>query len=217
MEWDKIEKNWKKQLNEREIAPSGDAWNKLAQQLDQQEQKVKVIAYKKWLAIAACLVLGGMISWMLLLLSSITNDGVIIPEINEQMVVEIEDSIESKTKSTNDTLLITEKPSKAIVNSNKTESKKDNYQQIISNNKLLEDKKEENIAQNEVINQTHPTKLLPIIVPVKAPNKIVVDSNSILQQVEGEVELEYRDTKLKKIYDSTKKVIVDMSNSKYEK
>lgn len=55
MEPDKFEKHIKDKLNERELKPSKDAWNKLEHRLDEQEQRG---AYKSfwWIGIAASVV-----------------------------------------------------------------------------------------------------------------------------------------------------------------
>ncbi|WHT37720.1 hypothetical protein QNH98_11120 [Myroides sp. mNGS23_01] len=59
MEWSKIDQEWKKQLDERSIAPSARAWDQLTKQLDDRDKKKTRSALTLGIGIAACLVVGG--------------------------------------------------------------------------------------------------------------------------------------------------------------
>ncbi len=212
MEWGKIEKNWKKQLEDREITPSDAAWQKLAQQLGQEEKQEKQIAYKKWLSLAACFLVGGAIAWMLLP-SAVNNiEDQLTSPMKEIIVVDAEeiiqnDVVEEKNESNNQ-ITVYNKEKDVIKNSHYEESR-------IAQINTIKDTSKAKVTQDA---ELATSKLIPIIIEkIETNNRIVVDSNKLLKQVEGEVEIEYRETKLKKIYETTKKVVVDISNSKYEK
>ena len=216
MEWDKIENDWKKQLDNREIIPSDAAWQKLAQQLGQEEKKVKKLAYKKWLSLAACLLVGGAIGWMLLPSISNSIENQLINPIEENIVVEVEEMIQNPIQ--NDVVQEESKSNNQVVVQGKEQVVLKNTQQeesrIVDVN-VLKDISIEKASQDK---ELATSKLIPITIDKRdTTNRIVVDSNKLLKQVEGEVEMEYRETKLKKIFETTKKVVVDISNSKYEK
>lgn len=216
MEWGKIEKGWKKKLGYREIIPSDTTWQKLTQQLEQEEKKVKKIVYKKWLSLVACLLVGGAIGWILIPSTSKSienqsiqpfeeNSFVDVNEINPN-IIQNENSIEEKTASAEQI---------AIYEKEKTNLKIIQKETLrIAQINDLQDV--EQVVENDNLSIT---KLIPVNIEKKEviANRIVVDSNALLKQVEKEVEIEYRETKLKKIYETTKKVVVDISNNKYEK
>lgn len=216
MEWGKIEKGWKKKLGYREIIPSDTAWQKLTQQLEQEEKKVKKIVYKKWLSLVACLLVGGAIGWILIPSTSKSienqsiqpfeeNSFVDVNEINPN-IIQNENSIEEKTASAEQI---------AVYEKEKTNLKIIQKETLrIAQINDLQDV--EQVVENDNLSIT---KLIPVNIEKKEviANRIVVDSNALLKQVEKEVEIEYRETKLKKIYETTKKVVVDISNNKYEK
>lgn len=51
----------------------------------------------------------------------------------------------------------------------------------------------------------------------KPQQKVMVDSQDLLKQVEGEIEVEYRETKVNKLIHTAKKAVVDISDSRLEK
>lgn len=206
MEWNKIEKDWKKQLDEQSIAPSAAAWDKLSQQLDKREKKKKRGVITTWIGIAACLVVGGMIGLLLLKTEpSIEFNGIDSPTVEQQLVIE-----EVKAEDV---------------------FSEENEVRTVDKDLSVSPRKEKERIQIQSIAQIENTTSIPTITKrekmdsliideiwVKKPQrKVVVDSNNLLKQVEGEIEVEYRETKLKKIIETTRKAVVDLSDSRYEK
>lgn len=208
MEWSKIERNWKKQAEERAIAPSEAAWDKLSTQLDNREKKIKRLTYIKWTSLAACLVVGGILGLLFLQ----TDKTIQLPTTDfllqqEQLTIEETrpEEIQAEDKQQGAGKIVPISVQK---------------QGIVARNS-----KDKQVAQAEV--------QIPLQVPYKKERidslvideiwvrkpqkKIIVDSDNLLDQVEGEIEIEYRETKVKKIIDTAKKVVVDLSESKYEK
>lgn len=208
MEWSKIDKDWKKQLDERTIAPSPAAWDKLAQQLDVRDKKVKRIAIRKWMGLAACLVIGGMLG----LIFWVTSPSRTSPTSEKSSLEHYVGTDKTKPEDSEEQHHRV-KPQEFIVpNHGKLEKGGVETQ-------LLQLAEIEPIVPGTTATKREKMDSLVIdeIWVKKNQRKVMVDSNDLLKQVEGEIEVEYRDTKLKKIIDTTKKAVVDLSESRYEK
>ena len=205
MEWNKIEKDWKKQLDEQSIAPSAAAWDKLSQQLDKREKKKKGSVITTWIGIAACLVVGGLVGLLLLKTEkSISPNSIEFFPTEQQLVVEETNRQEIVEKEED------------IVFDSKGREVKNGVREKVTHNQVAQVNNTIHIVP-EYTREKIDTLIIDEIWVKKTPPKVVVDSNDLLKQVEGEIEVEYRDTKLKKIIDTTKKAVVDLSDSRYEK
>lgn len=205
MEWSKIDKDWKKLMEERSIAPSPVSWDKLAQQLDTREEGIKKLTFQKWIRIAACLLVGGILG----LVFWTTSPSITPPSSQEHYVV----TDEANTRNSNE------------------QQNRVKPQEIIVPNHEQPQEKEETVTQffqlaeiepivpktTEMKREKMDSLVIDEIWVKKSQRKVMVDSNDLLKQVEGEIEVEYRDTKLKKIINTTKKAVVDLSESRYEK
>ncbi|WP_158962170.1 hypothetical protein [Myroides fluvii] len=204
MEWNKVDKDWKKQLDERTIAPSAAAWNKLSQQLDNREKKKKRGVITTWMGIAACLVVGGLIG---LLLSKaeqpLDSNTIHLPTTDYQVVVDTQQED------------VGAKEEVRLVETGGGESKKVVEEKVVR--KELVQAEKTMPSGIEYKRERIDTLVIDEIWVKKTPPKVVVDSNDLLEQVEGEIEVEYRETKVNKLINTAKKVVVDISDSRYEK
>lgn len=208
MEWRKIEQEWKKKVEGRTIAPSATAWDRLAQQLDGEEKKVKKLAYKKWMAIASCLLVGGLVAIVVMQLDSsnaIEDKPVYRPTEVQQVVMEERPALELEKTAVEQAVSKKSVPIKepVVVESHVL------VQQL---NPIAVELKIPEASKTEEVE----TLLKEELRVQKTPTKVIVNSNNLLKQVEGEIEIEYRDTKLMKMRESAKKFVADISNSKYE-
>lgn len=204
MEWSKIDKDWKKQVDKRTIAPSAAAWDKLAKQLEHREQKVKTLAYKKWIGVAACLIVGGILGLIFLQIEHIIQKAGPKVGIEEYQVVEIEKPLEE----------VQERREERVVPI-----------QLTKPNQVQRSDVEVQLATSD-IQITKPIEyktervdslIIDEIWVRKPQQKVMVDSQDLLKQVEGEIEVEYRETKVNKLIHTAKKAVVDISDSRYEK
>lgn len=199
MEWNKIEKQWKHRLDKREITPSDEMWTKLSSQLDQEQLSAKKSFLKYWIGIAASLLI--IAGFFLNYDNSIEY---------EKGLINI-DSLDIKSKQQNNKIVDTEKKDlieekkDAEIEEVKTVTKKQKTVNTVKNIQIVEVAKE--IKEDTIQNIAEETFENPII---QKPNRrIVVNSDDLLNQVEKEIEVEYRESVIKKIYDKTKKVIVE--------
>lgn len=207
MEWNKIDKQWKEGLEDREITPSSSAWDKLSSQLDKQAEVKERSNLKLWIGIAASLLIGGfsVVQFVLPSTDSQAIPTIELPTVNqiERVVVESE-STEAITDTISAKQNKTEHINNAIKPMDRVGKQSTTHKQLAKNN-MVED----------TISTLKPESLKEVFIePVvnKSSKRIVVSSDDLLNQVEGEIEIEYRESVIKKIYDKTKKVIVERSN-----
>ncbi|WP_060874237.1 hypothetical protein [Myroides odoratus] len=206
MEWSKIDQEWKKQLDERSIAPSARAWDQLTKQLDDRDKKKKRSALTLGIGIAACLVVSGIMGLIFWKTEQrIPANPTDSPATEQYMVVEdtgTEETLEQRTQ--------VEPIRQNSVVHQKEVMKKGHLEQLVQ--------VEHSIQITPTPKREKMDSLTIDEIWVNKPQrKVMVDSNHLLKQVEGEIEVEYRETKLKKIIDTTKKAVVDISESRYEK
>ncbi|WP_413513021.1 hypothetical protein [Myroides odoratus] len=210
MEWSKIEQNWKKQAEERAIAPSEAAWNKLSKQLDDRNKKIKRLNYTKWMGLAACLVVGGILGLLFLKTDKTiqlpTTDFLMQEKqltIEETRPQEIQKGAEETDKGVTKLIPITVSKQGIV-----ERSSRDKQAALAEIQIPLQVQYKKERIDSLVIDE---------IWVRKPQKKIIVDSDNLLDQVEGEIEIEYRETKVKKIIDTARKAVVDLSDSRYEK
>jgi len=207
MEWNKIDKQWKEGLESREITPSSSAWDKLSSHLDKQAEVKEKSNLKLWIGIVASLLIGGfsVVQFVLPSADSQAIPTIELPTVNqiERVIVESE-STEAITHTISAKQNETEHINNAIRPMDKVGKQSTTHKQLAKNN-MVED----------TISTLKPESLKEVFIePVvnKPSKRIVVSSDDLLNQVEGEIEIEYRESVIKKIYDKTKKVIVERSN-----
>lgn len=244
MEPNNFEKDFREKLNQREIEPSNKAWDRLDAMLTVAEEKepVKLNSKKsksKWLYIAASFI------GFLLVGTLFFNQNKNAVKTPETVVVEKETEKESVTEPVLNTvdsvkteIAIAEKTSREIGNKNKksnsgvsepisnkniqNESNQIAESSIIKNNQekqstnnptsIAEMSKQDNVDQ---LLEKAETKILAENA-VKSKSKIKINSNDLLDQVDGELELSFREKMIAKINKSyhTVKVAVENRNVK---
>ncbi|HEY1194612.1 MULTISPECIES: hypothetical protein [Flavobacterium] len=241
MEPNNFEKDFRDKLNQREIEPSNKAWDRLDAMLSVAEEKKPAKKSKrKWLFIAATFI------GFLLVGTLFFNQHKNTIKTPETVVVEKENETETQKESIINPALTTvdsvktetaiaEKTSQEKINKNektqnqisnkiiKNESNqiaessiiiKNNQEKQSTNNSTLiaETSKKENVDQ---LLETAETKILAENA-VKTKSKIKIDSNDLLDQVDGELELSFREKMIAKINKSyhTVKVAVENRNIK---
>ncbi|MDR2222301.1 MAG: hypothetical protein LBE34_06120 [Flavobacteriaceae bacterium] len=214
MEWHEIEEKLQKKVSENEVIPSAEAWNKLATQLDEYNAVKKKLSLKFWIGIAASLLIGGFFGSSFLFRQNEMIVPYVIQQDTSNAIVETDSvKVESKKKEIEEALHKEDKSTIPLI--------KENYKRVEALQQTLAQKEELPVTVsnlNEDVKEKEPivVELLPISV-VKPTQKVVVNSKDLLKQVEGEIVVEYRESVVKKIYEKTKKVVVDISDSNYEK
>lgn len=205
MEWNKIDKQWKDRLADREITPSSHAWDKLSSQLDQQTKVKSKSNVKWWIGLAASLLIGGF-SVVQFITTDVDNQ--VTPSIELPTVQEVENKLVEQETRKADTIYnqekITAPRTSPVITKEELNTLKQEHKQLANDNIMV-----------DTINPLKPQNLQEVFIgPVmnKPSKRIVVNSDDLLNQVEGEIEIEYRESVIKKIYDKTKKVIVERSN-----
>lgn len=216
MEWNEIEGKWRNKQNSKEIKPSDQAWELLSGELDKHKSKKETFNYLKWCSIAACLFLGG---YMIHVLMSDSFEGstlefeepsfqTITPKVvyQEEDIVKKENSPREDVYVKRNTTSVSEKIARVSI-ANIDEQIIEEEKELI----LIGESKE--LGRESIgADKTLISKNIDVRTAI-----IKVDSNLLLDQVEEELEMEFRETKVEKIYETAKRVIVDISNSKYEK
>ncbi|KAF2335350.1 hypothetical protein [Flavobacterium ginsenosidimutans] len=231
MEPNNFEKDFREKLNERRIEPSNKAWDRLDAMLSvAEEKKPEKKSKRKWLYIAASLI------GFLLVETLFFNQNKNAVKTPETVVVEKETKKESVTETVLNTVdsvktetAIAEKTSKETGNKNKkisnqilnrtskNESNQIAESSIIKNNQekqstnnqtvITENPKKENVDQ---LLQTAENKVLAESGVKKA--KVKINANDLLNQVDGELELSFREKVITKVNKNFQEVKVALSN-----
>lgn len=241
MEPNNFEKDFREKLNQREIEPSNKAWDRLDAMLAVAEEKepVKVNSKKskrKWLYIAASFI------GFLLVGTLFFNQNRNVVKTPETVVVEKETEAEKESAtepvlktvdSVKTETAIAEKTSEEIGNKNEKNNpkvsgqisnkitqnksnqiaessiKKNNQEKQSTNNQTVipENPKKENVDQ---LLQTAENKVLAESGVKKA--KVKINANDLLNQVDGELELSFREKVITKVNKNLQEVKVALSN-----
>lgn len=214
MEPNKIEKQIREKLNAREIQPTAQSWDRLDAMLSVQEESSIKRGFP-WMKIAAGFVLFFGIAFIFLMQQDNQNEHF---EKNQE-VVESPKVEETKLNSNNTEVVPTEITSNVVISKETriAEGSKSNLKQDTKPKQMkypvevIQQESTNNIAEvksaktNDVINDAVTAeKSLPIvnkevIAENKAMNKpkLKVDANALLNQVEGEVTLTFRQKVMK--------------------
>ncbi|WP_433765453.1 hypothetical protein [Flavobacterium ginsenosidimutans] len=236
MEPNNFEKDFREKLNQREIEPSNKAWDRLDAMLSvAEEKKTEKKSKRKWLYIAASFI------GFLLVGTLFFNQNKNAVKTPETVVVEKEKETEIGKESVTEPVLntidpvktetaIAEKTSEEKVNKNekirnqilnrisKNESNqiaessiiiKNNQEKQSVNNQavITENPKKENVDQ---LLQTGENKVLAESGVKKA--KVKINANDLLNQVDGELELSFREKVITKVNKNFQEVKVALSN-----
>jgi hypothetical protein len=237
MEPNNFEKDFREKLNERQIEPSNKAWDRLDAMLSIAEEKKQPKKSRKWLYIAASIVgflLVGTFFFnhkksiieapqkTVVIEENTTKDSVEKPILNAKNPIK-EEVVVSETA----TIQIADKKGK-----NKPDTLKQNLNQTIKNEKnqiaessiiiknnqekqsinnanpIVETSKKENIDQ--LLDSAEKTVVAENSVKTKA--KIKINANDLLNQVDGELELSFREKVITKVNKNYQTVKVALAN-----
>ncbi|MBC7641346.1 MAG: hypothetical protein H7174_03265 [Flavobacterium sp.] len=228
MEQNKLESQIKNQLNAREIKPSAMAWDRLDAMLTIAEKPKKRFP---WLLVAASFI--GFVFIVTIIFrtnvispsaneqipegvvnDNITNNSTLInPKITTQNEQTITQNLQPSTINLQpSTINLQPKTTKkvSIINQNQIAiiNEKSNQKNELKPNEIII--QEVNI--NQVTENTLPETSTPII-----NNKIAVDANKLLSQVDSEIKMEYRESVFQKIsrkYQTAKTAFVERNIQK---
>lgn len=218
MKSDKIEIDFKNKLNEREIKPTQQAWDRLDAMLTIAEEK-KAKRKFPWFFIAASIIL-----FLFAGISFFTQNDKTIEAKNNEVVIESE-SIPTQEKVKSIILLTSNPETVAVIHDvKKTKSAKDK-KQFATPTENTNITNQNPIAENPIINQKNeqesiiPQKQEVAIVEkqinIQKPSnksKVKIDAGSLLSQVDGELDLTFREKVLQTVGKNYKTVKVALAN-----
>lgn len=233
MEPNNFEKDFREKLNQRKIEPSNKAWDRLDAMLSVAEEKKQPKKKNKWLYIAASLV------GFLLVGTFFFNQKSEIETPNKKVVIEEnvkKDSVEKPILNTIDAekTAVATSENATVQNSNKEEEKISNQKLnqlvkkeanqvaessiIIKNNQekqsinnqtsIVENPKKESVDQ--LLNSAEKTVVAEN--SAKPKSKVRVNANDLLNQVDGELELSFREKVITKVNKNYQTVKVALAN-----
>nr|WP_294785219.1 hypothetical protein [uncultured Flavobacterium sp.] len=244
MEPNNFEKDFREKLNQRKIEPSNKAWDRLDAMLSvAEEKKPEKKLKRKWLYIAASFI-GFLLVGTIFFNQNktvterpktvvveketekeIRKDSAVKPVLNNDGSIKIENAVTEKTseETSNRKEKINPEASEKISNKNiKKESNqvaessiiiKNNQEKQSTNNQTVvaENSKKENVdqlleaAENKVVAQNSVKK-----------SKVKINASDLLNQVDGELELSFREKVITKVNKNFQEVKVALSNRNQE-
>lgn len=242
MEPNKLDNEFRKKLNEREINPSERAWDRLDAMLNVAEESKPKRKYT-WLYIAA-----GFVGFLLMSTIYLGQRETSINNLNKNVVVKegqkkdsvadpegaIEDGIVSKPSDTN-VIVIKETEKGVEEKTGKVNSGRENQNQVAErsiiketnpenwkNNQKTESKNNQtSIAENlkdasvdQLLTSAEKTVAMDKSTPQKT--KVKINANDLLSQVDGELELSFREKVITKVNKNYQTVKVALANRNVE-
>ncbi|KLT68631.1 hypothetical protein [Flavobacterium sp. ABG] len=235
MEPNNFEKDFREKLNQRKIEPSDKAWDRLDAMLNVAEKEEPVVRSRSFLALRKRgLYIAASIVGFLLVGTFFFNQKKSVVETpvksvvveqnspkdtiekqnilnttldKKEVVVSEKTAIQSAQHSKNTEKISNEKLNKGIKNNEKqvAESSINNQSSQAVNQQMPASEKQKNEAVEVLLNTAEKTIVAENTVKTKA--KVKVNANDLLQQVDGELELSFREkviTKVNKNYQTVK-------------
>jgi hypothetical protein len=236
MEPNNFEKDFREKLNQRTIEPSDKAWDRLDAMLSVAEVK-KPKKKNKWLYIAASIVgflLVGTFFFnqkksvaetpenTVVVKENIQKKSVVKPSLNAIDSIEKEIAVSEKEPIQSTGNSIKEEEKKLIQKSNKTiknennqiaESSviiKKNQETQSTNNQISIPEAPKNETADQLLNTVEKTVMAEN--SVKSKSKIKINANDLLNQVDGELELSFREKVIAKVNKNYQTVKVAVAN-----
>lgn len=212
MEPNKLENEIREKLGKREIHPSAQAWDRLDAMLSVQESKAEKKSFP-WLRIAAAVVLFLGVSYFFFNSSEKSikenNSNIVVVEdfensSNDEINTEESDVVKSSQSiinQENSAIVYSESKSKSETIGKKVNARKKDYTKEILPVVLKENQVAHSDVKNEAktIEDKADLKIISenkqAIAEIKAPvekAKLKIDPNSLLDQVDGEIQLTFR-------------------------
>jgi len=238
MEPNNFEKDFREKLNQRTIEPSDKAWDRLDAMLSVAEVK-KPKKKNKWLYIAASIVgflLVGTFFFnqkkstieipknTVVVKENIQKKSVVKPSLNAIDSIEKEIAVSEKEPIKNTGNSIKEEEKKLIQKSNKTiknennqiaESSviiKKNQETQSTNNQISIPETPKNETADQLLNTAEKTVMAENSAKSKSKSKIKINANDLLNQVDGELELSFREKVIAKVNKNYQTVKVAVAN-----
>ena len=232
MERNKLENEFRTKLNQREINPSESSWDRLDTMLTVAEEKKPKRSYS-WIYIAASII--GFVFLGTFFFNQIDQNGTI--ESNE-VVIENNQKVEPIQKEANsiipsnsqtESIAVISEVKNVNRNPQAKQSASLNQNQVAQNSNLdsvtisLKNsqsiKETEQIASSNSYNITVDEMLAAVQTSLKAGNSktaLKVDPNALLSQVDGELELSFREKVINKVNKNYQTVKVALANRNQE-
>ena len=238
MEPNNFEKDFREKLNQRTIEPSDKAWDRLDAMLSVAEVK-KPKKKNKWLYIAASIVgflLVGTFFFnqkkstieipknTVVVKENIQKKSVVKPSLNAIDSIEKEIAVSEKEPIQSAGNSIKEEEKKIIQKSNKTiknennqiaESSviiKKNQETQSTNNQISIPETPKNETADQLLNTAEKTGIAENSTKSKSKAKIKINANDLLNQVDGELELSFREKVIAKVNKNYQTVKVAVAN-----
>lgn len=239
MEPNNFEKDFREKLNQREIEPSNKAWDRLDAMLSvAEEKKPEKKSKRKWLYIAASFIgflLVGTLFFNQNKNAAKTPETVVVEKEKEkekekesvvEPVLKTVDSVKTETA-------IAEKTSEETVNKNEKNNPKvsgqfsnkitQNESNQIAESSIIKNNQEKQLTNNQTVIPENPKKENVDQLLQTAENKVLAESgvkkakvkinaNDLLNQVDGELELSFREKVITKVNKNLQEVKVALSN-----
>ena len=239
MEPNKLEKEFREKLNAREINPSDKAWDRLDAMLNVAEEAKPKRKYT-WMYVAA-----GFIGFLLVGTVYLSQKEISNNDLNNTVVTKEEQPIDSITtiNSNHDKIILKSLNTEAVVlkeTEKVFEEKKEKYNKANHNQvaeySIIKESNKENWKNNQKteskINQTviadnsknatvdqlliSAEKTLAMDKGVQQKNKVKINANDLLSQVDGELELSFREKIINKVNKNYQTVKVALANRNVE-
>jgi hypothetical protein len=232
MEQNKLENEFRNKLNQREINPSENSWDRLDAMLTVAEEKKPVRSYS-WIYIAASII--GFVFLGTFLFNQSDKNGII--ESNE-VVIENNQKVEPIQKEANSIIPSNSQTESITVISEVKNEKKNprtikstitNQNQIAQNSnsdslipmieKRQSNQKTEQFASSNLNDKSVDEILAAVQTASKAGNSetaVKVNPNTLLSQVDGELELSFREKVINKVNKNYQTVKVALANRNQE-
>jgi hypothetical protein len=233
MEPNNFEKDFREKLNQRKIEPSDKAWDRLDAMLSVAEEKKQPKNKKRWMYIAASIVgflLVGTLFFnqkksvvempkdSVVIKENLLKDSVVKPALNVINPVKTAVAVSEKTANQNSI-----KEAKSLnVQPNKILKTKSNQiaesSIIIKNNQEKQSVNNQSLAvetsKKETVDQLLQSAEKTIVAEnsVKPKSKVKINANDLLHQVDGELELSFREKMITKVNKNYQTVKVALAN-----
>lgn len=224
MEPNKMEEVFRKKLNEREIQPSEAAWDRLDAMLSVTENKRPKRNFR-WLYVAASMVLFSGVGLLLMhqersnqTLPMNSNDNVVV----EGKAIKEAEAVSEPVNGDGSPILEKHNNAETLAEHQSNTSTPVRKKQKVANSTLQEVRIDKVPVLQEtppvILENTHqePEKMLAVNEAPKEKPKVKVNANSLLSSVEGELNMEFRETTLDKIKKNFKTVKTAVANRNYE-
>ncbi|MGX7667074.1 hypothetical protein [Flavobacterium pedocola] len=226
MEPNRMEEAFRKKLNEREIQPSGAAWDRLDAMLSVAEES-KPKRSLTWLYVAAGVAVFFAVGSFLFQQEKANTT--VSPNVNDA-VVNTDTATKTENTSEDSNIVAPAVFEEGAQNEAIAESRQNGSVKVVKQDNTTakssvlpqQQFKKEAVAStepktNEVQKTTpEPEKMLAVNEAPKEKPKVKVNANSLLSSVEGELNEEFRETTLDKIKKNFKTVKTAVANRNYE-